>query len=301
MASADGLVMGQLAQKVALVTGGASGIGKAIAQRLAADGARVVITDVQRDLGERAAAEGNFRFLEQDVCDEARWLEVIADIEKNYGALHILINNAGIVGPMGRTSPEDTRLEIWRRVFAINVEGVFLGCRTSIAAMRRSGGGSIVNISSVAGLLATPYNTAYGASKAAVRQLTKSVAQHCTEQKLNIRCNSVHPGDVHTPLWDTIAIETAKRHGVSPQEVISQQEINSPMGGFTLAEDIAAAVAFLASDDARRITGTKIIVDGGVVGCDTYHLVMRKAAVLEERAGVQLDAEPNTQERTGQI
>jgi len=262
-----------LEQRTALVTGGASGLGRAIAQRLAADGARVVITDIQVELGKATAREAGLLFLEQDVCDETRWTAVVQEIEKRCGGLHILVNNAGIVGPMAATSPEDTPLSVWKKLFAINVEGVFLGCRTAIPAMRRAGSGSIINISSVAGLLATPYNTAYGASKAAVTQLTKSVAQYCAAQKLNIRCNSVHPGDVHTPLWDKIAEEKAREAGITASEVLAEVELISPMGGFTHADDIAAAVSFLVSIESRRITGTRLIVDGGLIGCDTYHAV----------------------------
>jgi 3(or 17)beta-hydroxysteroid dehydrogenase len=266
-----------LKSKVALVTGGASGLGKVIAQRLAAEGARIVITDIDRSLGTATAAEGGFAFLDQDVCDEARWSEVVQTVESHFGHLHILVNNAGIVGPTEATSPENTPLSVWRKLFAINVEGVFLGCRAAIPAMRRTGEGSIVNISSVAGLLATPYNTAYGATKATVRQLTKSVAQHCAQERLNIRCNSVHPGDVHTPLWDKIAEETAKRRGTSVADILAEQEKNSPMGGFTAPEDIAAGVAFLASSEARRITGAELVIDGGLVHCDSYHMVMRNS------------------------
>jgi 3(or 17)beta-hydroxysteroid dehydrogenase len=276
--------MNRLVGKTALVTGGASGLGKASAQRLLAEGAQVVISDIQRDLGRATAFEGGFTFLEHDVCDEARWYSIVEEIEKQFGGLHILVNNAGLVGPMSQSNPEGTLLKNWRRIFAVNVEGVFLGCKTAIPAMKRSGSGSIINISSVAGLLATPYNVAYGASKAAVRQLTKSIAQHCVEQRLNIRCNSVHPGDVHTPLWDKIAVELAKERSVPVAEIIAEQALNSPMGGFTLAEDVAATVAFLASDDARRITGTKSIVDGGLVECDTYHLVM-KSPSLHQKGG----------------
>ena len=265
--------MRRLDQKVALVTGGASGLGKAIAYRLASEGARVVISDVQTALGLQTAAEGGFLFLEHDVSDEQSWARVVQELDRKAGALHVLVNNAGIVGPMGATSPENTQLETWRRVFAVNVEGVFLGCRAGIAAMRRSGSGSIINISSVAGLLATPYNTAYGASKAAVCQLTQSVAQHCAAERLSIRCNSVHPGDVHTPLWDQIARETAAQTGLSVEAILAEHEATTPMGGITQAEDVAAAVAYLASDDARRVTGSRIVVDGGLVGCDTYHLV----------------------------
>lgn len=274
--------MNHLDGKVAIVTGGAAGIGRAIAQRLAAEGARVVITDIQRDLGHEAAAEFGFQFFEHDVRDEIQWGGLIRDIEDNSGSLDILVNNAGIAGPMGATDPENTPLDVWRSIFSINVEGVFLGCKTAIPAMKRSQGGSIVNISSIAGLLSTPYNTAYGASKAAVTQLTKSVAQHCAQRHLKIRCNSVHPGDVHTPLWDKAAAETAKRRGVSTADVVKEQEVNYPMGGLTLAEDVASAVFFLVSDDAKRITGARLVVDGGLVGCDTYHMVLRNSLYSSE-------------------
>jgi 3(or 17)beta-hydroxysteroid dehydrogenase len=262
--------MQRLAKKVALVTGGASGLGKAIAERLAAEGARVVISDVDRVAGAATAASASLIFLEQDVCDEQRWIQVVDEIKQRFGRLDILVNNAGILGPMNAISPVDTPLDVWRRIFAINVEGVFLGCRTAIPAMAAAGGGSIVNISSIAGLRATPYATAYGASKAAVRQLTKSVAQHCAEKKLNIRCNSVHPGDVRTPLWDKGAEELAQIRQVPVEEIIEDGRTDSPMGEFTLPGDIAAAVAFLASDEARHITGTKLIVDGGTVNCESY-------------------------------
>jgi 3(or 17)beta-hydroxysteroid dehydrogenase len=267
------LPMGRLDNKTALVTGGASGLGKAIAQRLAVDGARVAISDIQCDLGHATAAENGFTFLEQDVCEETRWTQVVRDVEERFGQLNILVNNAGILGPMDTISPENTPLAQWKQIFAVNVDGVFLGCRAAIPAMRRAGSGSIVNISSVAGLLATPYATAYGASKAAVRQLTKSVAQYCAEQKLAIRCNSVHPGDVRTPLWERQAEEAAAARGVSVEEIYAEAAANSPMGSFTLPEDVAAAVSFLASDEARHITGTKLIVDCGFVNCDTYRPV----------------------------
>lgn len=203
---------------------------------------------------------------------------MVGEVERRFGHLNILVNNAGILGPMNAVSPADTPLDHWRRIFAVNVEGVFLGCRAAIAAMRRAGGGSIINISSIAGLRATPYATAYGASKAAVRQFTKSVAQHCAEQKLNIRCNSVHPGDVRTPLWDRQAAELARLRQVPIEEIIEDNRMDSPMGEFTLPEDIAAAVAFLASDEARHITGTKLIVDGGIVNCESYRKPVRTSA-----------------------
>jgi len=278
--------MTKLNRKVALVTGGASGLGKAIAQRLAADGAAVVITDVQQDLGVATAAEGGFLFLEQNVCDESQWTRVIKAAEERLGPLNILVNNAGIVGDISAADPENTSLATWRKVFAVNVEGVFLGCRAAIPAMRRAGSGSIINISSVAGLLATPYNTAYGASKAVVRQLTKSVAQYCAEQKLNVRCNSVHPGNVLTPLWEKLAPEYAKARGISLYEIIAEAKTDQPMGEFILPEDVASAVSFLASDESRHVTGTKIIVDGGIINCDTFHLRNRAIADRGPSAGI---------------
>jgi 3(or 17)beta-hydroxysteroid dehydrogenase len=262
--------MKRLDNKIALVTGGATGIGKAIARRLAADGASVIITDIQSELGYATASECGCTFLEQNVSDETRWVQIVGEIEARYGQLNILVNNAGIIGSMGGMSPENTSLADWKAIFAVNVEGVFLGCRTTIPAMRRAGAGSIINLSSIAGLLATPHATAYGASKAVVRQLTKSVAQYCAQEHLNIRCNSVHPGNVRTALWNKHAAEVARTRGVSVEQTIAEDKANCPMGDFTLPEDVAAAVSFLASEDARHITGIKLIVDGGIVNCDTF-------------------------------
>lgn len=257
-------------RRVAIVTGGASGLGKAIAQRLVADNAHVVITDVQTSLGETSAAELGVTFLEQDVTDEAQWDDVIRQVYRRHGGLDILVNNAGIFGSSDLVNPVQTRLADWRRIFAVNVESVFLGCRAAIPAIRACGGGSIINISSVAGLLATPHATAYGASKAAVRQLTKSVAQYCAQEKLRIRCNSVHPGDVRTPLWEKHVEKTARDRGITVEEMIAEVTASIPLGEFTRPEDIAAIVSFLASEEARHITGAEFIVDGGFVNCDTY-------------------------------
>jgi 3(or 17)beta-hydroxysteroid dehydrogenase len=276
--------MQTLTDKVALVTGGASGIGKAVAQRLLSDGASVVITDVRSDLGAETAGSIGCAFLEHNVCDEDRWAQVVEQIEQRYGRLSVLVNNAGILGPKDLCNPENSRLVDWKKIFAVNVEGVFLGCRAAIPAMRRAGCGSIINISSVAGLLATPYATAYGASKAAVRQLTKSVAQHCSQEKLNIRCNSVHPGNVRTALWESAAQDAAQARGVSIEDVIAEGKAMQPMGEFIPPEDIAAFVSFLASDNARYVTGTKIIVDGGIVNCDTFHMGVKDGAADSKTA-----------------
>jgi 3(or 17)beta-hydroxysteroid dehydrogenase len=260
--------MQNLKSKVALITGGASGLGKAIAQRLAADGATVVITDLQTGLGQATAREGGFTFLQQDVTNEVQWLEIIREIEHRYGRLDILVNNAGITGPLDAINPETTRFADWKKVFSVNVDSVFLGCRAAIPALRRAGGGSIINISSIAGLSATPYGTAYGASKATVRQLTKSVAQHGAPDR--IRCNSVHPGDVRTPLRDKVTEELARQQGISVEASYAEVKARIPIGKLARPEDIAAAVAFLASDESRHMTGTKLIVDGGVIPCNTF-------------------------------
>lgn len=259
-----------LSGKVALVTGGASGLGKAIAHRLRVEGVTVVISDVQASVGAATARDLDCHFIAQDVADESQWAVIVHDIRERHGGLHILVNNAGITGPMDAVNPEDIRLSDWRRVFAVNVESVLLGCKIAIPMIHASGGGSIVNISSIAAFMATPYGTAYGASKAVVRQLTKSVAQHCAEKRMKIRCNSVHPGNVRTPLWDKQARENAEIRGVSFDDILRENQCLIPMGDFARPEDVAAAVAFLASDDSSHMTGAKLVVDGGFTYCDSY-------------------------------
>jgi 3(or 17)beta-hydroxysteroid dehydrogenase len=262
----------KLSGKVALVTGGASGIGRAVAARLAADGARVVITDIQEGAGSALAKEQGYLFFRQDVTDEGGWTTLMQRIRTDCGALQILVNNAGILSPPSdKANPETSSLEDWRRIFAVNVEGVFLGCKTGIPLLHSSGGGSIINMSSVAALLATPFAMAYGAAKASVRQLTKSVAQHCAERRLHIRCNSVHPGIVRTPALDQAYREAAEQRGVAFDSIVQERAGAVPIGEFARLEDITAAVAFLASDDSRHMTGAQMVIDGGLVDCDTYH------------------------------
>jgi 3(or 17)beta-hydroxysteroid dehydrogenase len=263
--------MGRLDGRTALVTGGASGLGQAIAARLAAEGAAVVISDLQRELGERTAAGLGAAFVYQDVTSEEHWPLVLGQASELAGPVSILVNNAGIAGAADVVTPEDTRFADWKQIFSVNVDSVFLGCRAGIAAMRASGGGgSIVNMSSIAALLATPDSTAYGAAKAAVRQLTKSVAQHCAQEGLKIRCNSVHPGEVATPLWEGYVAQTARVRGVPAEEIVREARARVPLGDMPQPEDVAAGVAFLCSDDARFITGAELIVDGGVIYCDTF-------------------------------
>jgi 3(or 17)beta-hydroxysteroid dehydrogenase len=254
-----------LTGRVAVVTGGASGIGRAVAKRLVSDGATVVITDIRADAGPAIAEELGATFVAHDVRDEKDWERVIKTIAADVGALQILVNSAGVIGLRESKTPEDTSLSDWQRIFAINVEGTFLGCRAAIAAMRVSGSGTIVNLSSVAGLIPTPWAVAYGASKAAVRHITTSVAEYCAQQKLNVRCNSVHPGIVLTPLLQNAWTEDARLRGVSYEQIVEDATASVPMGDLTRPEDVAASVAFLVSDEARHITGAKIVVDGGIL------------------------------------
>jgi 3(or 17)beta-hydroxysteroid dehydrogenase len=261
-----------LANKIVLVTGGASGLGKAIAARLSADGARVVITDIQQEVGRALAAAQRYEFFDNDVTDEHQWNVLMRQIHKICGGLHVLVNNAGVLSPPSeKANPETSTLNDWKRIFAVNVEGVFLGCKSAIPLIHASGGGSIINMSSVAALLATPFAMAYGASKASVRQLTKSVAQHCAERRLNIRCNSVHPGIVRTAALDKAFTEAATQRAVAFDLIVEERQAAVPTGTFARLEDVAAAVAFLASDDSRHMTGAQLVIDGGLVGCDTYH------------------------------
>jgi len=247
--------------KSALVTGGASGIGAGIARRLLSEGARVTITDVQGESGEAVAREMGCRFIHQDVTQPTGWEEVVARVEREQGGLHILVNNAGIEGAF--SDPETTKLEDWQAIQRVNVEGLFLGCRTAIPAIRRAGGGSIVNVSSAAGFVAVPYAVAYAASKAAVRNLTMSVALHCARNRSKVRCNSVHPGVIRTPMIDRIISELARQRSVPTATILEEFRAEIPQGEFQDAEDVANAVLFLASDEARHVTGAALVVDGG--------------------------------------
>lgn len=262
--------MKRVDKKVVIVTGGASGLGKITAQYFVTEGATVIITDMQKVSGTETAEALGCDFFQHDVANEKQWEDLIDFTKEKYGALHVLVNNAGILGPMDKASPESTELTDWQKIFAVNVEGVFLGCRAGIPLLRQSGGGSIINISSIASLVASPYASAYGASKAAVRHLTKSIAQHCAETHSNIRCNSIHPGIVRTAMTDRHYETTAKERGVTKEQVIREVKSSIPQGDFIAPEAVASAVLYLASDEARFITGTKLIVDGGLVNCETF-------------------------------
>lgn len=256
--------MQRLAGRIALVTGGAAGIGLATARRLKAEGAKVIVTDRRADAGEAAARAHGLRFMPQDVGEEADWARIEAAIAADHGRLDVLVNNAAYVGESALGDPESATIADLRRVFQVNVEGVLLGCQTAIRLMRGQGRGAIVNISSIGALVPTPTLTAYGASKAAVLHLTKSVAHHCGQRGWQIRCNAVHPGTARTAMWEAHVHETARLNGVGFDEAATYWTARIPLGRLQEPEDMAAAVAFLASDDARFITASKIVVDGGV-------------------------------------
>jgi len=250
--------MGRVSGKVAIVTGGASGMGKADAITLAREGAKVMITDLNEAAGQQVAAEIGeaARFMKHDVSNEDNWKAVIAETLKVFGRLDILVNNAGV---MKIGTIEDTTLEDWQFINRINSDGVFLGCKHAIPAMEKSGGGSIVNMSSISAMQGMPFIAAYSASKGAVRGLTKHVAVYCKVKKNNIRCNSIHPDGVKTPM--IVKVATGK-------DTATQAEIDSlDTPDYPMAEpqDIANLVLFLASDESRFITGAEMMIDNAAM------------------------------------
>jgi 3(or 17)beta-hydroxysteroid dehydrogenase len=254
----------RLAGHVVLVTGAGQGIGQDVAIRMAEEGARLILTDINAVSGQGIADRLGATFLHQDVSSEAGWREVIATVERDHGRLHVLINNAGIEGdPNAAKDPERAPIEDWNRIFEVNSTGVFLACKHAIPLMAKSGGGSIVNFSSVASLVPTPFIAAYGAAKAAVEHLTRSVALHCARAGYRIRCNSIHPGQVRTPMLQILFDRMSAQAGVSSEEFAQRFLANIPLGAFQEPRDIANAVLFLSSDEARCITGQALAVDGG--------------------------------------
>ena len=245
--------MGRVAGKVAIVTGAASGMGKADAQLLARQGAKVVLADMNDTDGQLVADEigESALYLHLDVSNEDNWKSVIAQTMETFGKLDILVNNAGII-TLG--SVVDTDLDDYRKTNAVNNEGVFLGCKHAIPAMEQSGGGSIINMSSVAAMQGVSFVAAYSASKGAVMALTKSVAMYCKEQKNGIRCNSIHPDGVKTPMVVKVA---TGRDEASEEEI---EELGKA-GNMCEPADIANLVLYLASDESGFVTGTQMLID----------------------------------------
>ena len=244
---------GRVAGKVALVTGGASGIGAATARLLAAEGASVIVADVDEAGGTAVAREIAGTFVALDVSREAAWADAVTGIDRAHGRLDILINNAGI---SPHDTIEDLDLDTWRHIHGVVAESVALGCKHGLGLLRRSPAAAIVNLSSVAGMIGASNYASYGAAKAAVRNLTKSVAMLCAERGYPVRANSIHPGSIDTPILDA----DKARYG---ERAITARERSIPLGRLGQASEVAFAILFLASDEASFITGTELIVDGG--------------------------------------
>ena len=257
---------GRVEGKVALVTGGAQGLGEAAARMLAREGARVAITDVNVQGAKRVAAsineqrQGAVIAIKHDVTSETEWVEALNATERAFGGLHVLVNNAGI----GLTKDlEDITLQEWRRVHAIDLDGVFLGCKLAVPliarTVRETGlGGSVVNISSISGIIAGHNMAAYNSAKAAVRHLSKSVALYCARKGYGIRSNSVHPVFIATPILDPLVARFGR------DEAYAKLGRQVPLGHIGEPDDIAYAVLYLASDESKFVTGAELKVDGGI-------------------------------------
>ncbi len=252
--------------RIALITGGASGIGRGCAERLAEEGAHVVLTDIQDELGAETtsrivAAGGSAEYLHHDVTSEAAWIDVIGHVQATHGALHILVNNAGIGIA---ASIIEMSLDDWQRQQAINLDGVFLGLKHGIPLIRDSGGGSVINMSSVAGIKGSAQLSAYNATKGGVRLLSKGVALECAQARWNVRVNSVHPGTINTPIWTTEGALRMAEEGSNRVDIETMAELGVPTGVVGQPRDIANGVLFLASDESSYITGTELIIDAGM-------------------------------------
>ncbi len=264
--------MGQVDGKVALVTGGASGIGAACAETLAREGAAVIVSDIDDAGGNAlvatiAAAGGRAVYLPHDVTSEESWHIVIGDIERRHGRLDILVSNAGI-GIMC-TSIVEMSLADWRRQTAVNLDGVFLSVKYCLPLLRKSGGGSIIMTSSIAGLRGSATLAGYCATKGGVRLFAKAIAMECASRGDNIRVNSVHPGIIDTPIWGKIRPDLAAAAGGRNAPAIDIEEYGrrgAPLGRVGKPQDIANGVLFLASDASSYITGSELVIDGGITG-----------------------------------
>jgi NAD(P)-dependent dehydrogenase (short-subunit alcohol dehydrogenase family) len=251
--------MHRLTGKTCVVTGAARGIGRAIVDAFLAEGAEVIATDKDEAAGAAMASDIGCRFLRLDVREEADW----AALQRIAPAVDVVVNNAGITGfedGVVAHDPETAALADWRAVHAVNLDGTFLGCRYAIAAMKAKGEGAIVNISSRSGLVGIPLAAAYASSKAAIRNHTKTVALYCAQKGWRIRCNSIHPAAVLTPMWEPILGE-----GLEREARMAAFVADTPLKRFGRPEEVAAIAVLLASDEAPYVTGAEFNIDGGLL------------------------------------
>ncbi|MEZ5680143.1 MAG: SDR family oxidoreductase [Erythrobacter sp.] len=251
--------MQKLNDTLCVVTGGARGIGKAVCAAFLTEGARVVLTDIDEEAGRKAAEELGCDWHRLDVASEADW-DAFATA---FPAIDVLVNNAGITGfedSTGPHDPENATLEGWHKVHSVNTDGCFLGCRYALTAMRAKGTGSIINMSSRSGLVGIPGAAAYAASKAAIRNHTKSVALYAAQQGLSIRCNSIHPAAVLTPMWEALIGD-----GPDREERMAAMVADTPLKRFGTVEEVAALCVYLASPESGYMTGAELTLDGGLL------------------------------------
>ena len=251
--------MGRLEGKTALVTGAASGIGLQTSIRLAEEGARVMMTDINlekvRQQAEKIGAIA--AFLKLDITEEEEWISVLDETVKRFDRLDILVNSAGMVLI---ADVEQITLEDWRKVHAVNLDGTFLGCKHGVRVMKEFGAGSIINLSSVSGMIGGFNLAAYNSSKGAVRMLTKSVALHCARAGYGIRCNSIHPTFIETPM-----LESMIRDSPDPEKARQTLVRQVPLRRIGKPDDVANMIVYLASDESTFVTGTEMVIDGGVI------------------------------------
>ena len=251
--------MGRLEGKTALVTGAASGIGLQTSIRLAEEGALVMMTDINHEEGLQQAEKlgANATFLKLDITEEEEWISVLYETVKRFDRLDILVNSAGMVLI---ADVEQITLEDWRKVHAVNLDGTFLGCKHGVRVMKEFGAGSIINLSSVSGMIGGFNLAAYNSSKGAVRMLTKSVALHCARAGYGIRCNSIHPTFIETPM-----LESMIRDSPDPEKARQTLVRQVPLRRIGKPDDVANMIVYLASDESTFVTGTEMVIDGGVI------------------------------------
>jgi 3(or 17)beta-hydroxysteroid dehydrogenase len=251
--------MHRLEKKICVVTGAARGIGLAIATRFHEEGAKVILTDIDQESGTIAAKQIGCEFEKLDVREEGDWLVLAEKIK----TADVVVNNAGVTGfeqGMKAHDPEHANLEDWREVHRVNLDGTFLGCRYAIGAMKSSATGSIINVSSRSGLVGIPGAAAYASSKAAIRNHTKSVALYCAQQGWKIRCNSLHPAAILTPMWEPML-----GNGPDRKSKMDSLVVDTPLKRFGMPDEVAAIAVLLASDEATYMTGSEFNIDGGLL------------------------------------